>query len=229
MRYITVNNETNIIETILSVTDSLRFDDIITLKDKMKSVGFIENDRYLSYGFSWLKYQGVVDDQIVCLHITNNPKDTSDKNFYLTEKVFRKKISLFALQHRDNDLPAQIRYEIGLEHEKNIHLAYYVCGKESRDNPKDPTIIYKNTETSEYFYNVPQELSNNDFYLRRINIVNETNRINEVVIHYGDFHCNLETLVTALPETANFKIEDFLNLNEILSLEEKQLIQMANT
>jgi len=228
MSYLTANNEEELIDIILSVNDSLLFYNIETVNKMMKSISFMKDENYSTEQFTWIKYKGIIDGQIIKLHITHDPANTSDKAFYLTEKIFYKNFGLCSLQHRDNDLPAHIRYNIENVSEIYQQLSYYVCGEESRSNPKDPTMIYKSKNKTQYFYRVPEELTNNDFYVRKLNIIDKTNKIKDAIIHYGDFKCSMETLTTTLPETINFTIEDFVNLNERLSIEEKQLIQIAN-
>ena len=228
MAYLTVDNKEDLIETILSIDDSLLFQTRRKLIMSMRSIDFIEKDRHDKHGFCWISFEGVIDDQIIILHFTNNLNDSNDKSLYLSEKKFHKKIGRFSLLHRDNDLPSNLRYglAIGNEMKNNRCFQYHLNGDPKRTNIKDPIIVNSDDNGVLSFYYIPENKSDNDVYLYSIQMVDD--KIEKAIFHAGQFKISLETLHSVVPNSEHFTLQELIEINDHLSDEEKSLIQMVN-
>lgn len=228
MAYLTVDNKEDLIETILSIDNSLLFQTRRKLIMTMRSIDFIEDERHDKDGFCWIQFKGSIDDQIIVLHFTHNLGDSSDKSFYLSEKKFHKKIGRFSLLHRDNDLPSNLRYGLSIENEmkNNRCFQYHLNGDPKRTNIKDPIIVNSDDNGILSFYYIPEDKSENDVYLYSIQMVND--KIETAIFDAGQLKISLETLQSIVPNSEHFTLQELIEINDRLSHEEKKLIQMVN-
>lgn len=225
MNYINPKNKKDLIEAILEVDKSLLFHDVKTLNSKMKSISFSQLNTYARKDL--FEFIGTINGQIIELTIAKKSNDASDHNLYLQVKVFYDESGVRQRKHRENDLPAKIFYRFGANGEHLKYMEYYISGKPKRLNIKDPVVISESEEETEFRYGVPNLLTENNFYICNIIILNKSNSVKSAIIQYGKSKFPLETLIDMVPETVNFKLEDLMNLNERLSLVEKKLIEMA--
>jgi hypothetical protein len=229
MTYLTIDNKESLIETILSVEHSLSFITRRKLIMKMRSIGFIEDDRYDEFGFCWIRFKGEISEQIITLNFTNNLNDKKDKLFYLTEKSFYKSFGKFTLQHRENDLPSKIIYGTANDIENNKSFCYNLKGEGKRINIKDPITVDRHDrpdKSIQYSYYIPEKIVKNDIYLDSIIIEND--KIKSAVFQDGKMKLNLEKLKSIIPSIEQFSLNELIEINDRLSSEEKSLIQMVN-
>lgn len=226
MAYLTVDNKEDLIEKILSIDDSLLFQTRRKLIMTMRSIDFIEDERHDKDGFCWIQFKGSIDDQIIVLHFTHNLGDPSDKSFYLSEKKFYKQIGRFPLLHRDNDLPSDLRYGIQTENRNNRYFQYHSYGENKRINLKDPIIVNIHQDGVLNWYYIPQNKLENDVYLYSIKMLD--NKITSAIFEAGKIKISLETLQSIFPTIEKFTLQELIDINDHLSDEEKNLIQMVN-
>lgn len=221
MTYLTIGSREGMLETILSIDNSLLFKTRRQLIMKMRSIDFTEYERHDKHDFCWISFHGIIDNQIVNLKFSNNLKTQNDKSYYLIEKNFRKNFGICKLFHRDNDIPAELRYGF----DESLYLAYHVDGEYKRTNPTDPTAINYMKDGVQYFYYKSEELAENEMHMPVVVIENDI--IKSAVIHCGELRLSFEELTSIIPEMESYTLTDLVNINERLSIEQKHLIQMA--
>jgi hypothetical protein len=226
MHYVNTDNNDEIVEAINAIDHSLVFSTRRKLISKMKAISFRETDRQVCDGHTYIIFEGSIDSQIVSLFFTMDLNDLNDKAYYLTEKRFYTPVRLVHLLHRDNDLPAILRYHIGERFIQCKCFSYYINGHHIRINKRDPIMLNYFNEGIQYFYDVPIEMKPNDIYMESITL--KDNIIDSGVFQCGDVKFSLEKLKSILPDVEMFTLQEFIDLNERLSSEEKSLIQMVN-
>jgi hypothetical protein len=226
MSYLTVDKKEDLIETILSIENSLSFATRRKLIMKMRSIDFIENQRHDNNGFCWISFQGIVGEQVILLRFSNNAYDNTDKLFYLIEKSFFKKMGQFNLPHRDNDLPSTISYGLAGTIEKNKSFMYHLNGEHKRINIKSPITVKQYHDGIHSFYYIPETITENDIYL--YSMVFENDKINSALFKTAQFTIYLHQLKLIIPNIDKFSWEEMIDINSHLTSAEKSLIHMAN-
>lgn len=226
MHYVNTDNTDEILDGINSINHSLVFSTRKKLLEKMKSISFHETDRQSNHGSTYITFEGSIDSQIIALFFSTDLNNSRDKSYYLISKRFYKAARLVNLPHRDNDLPATIHYHISEDFLKSICCSYYINGYPIRLNKRDPITINYFNEGVQYFYDMPIEMKLNDIYVETITV--KENIIDSGTFQCGDIKISLDQLKTIIPEVESFTLQEFTELNERLSSEEKSLIQMVN-
>jgi hypothetical protein len=226
MTYLTVDSKEDLIEKILSIDDSLLFQTRRKLIMTMRSIDFIEDERHDKDGFCWIKFKGSIGDQIILLHFSHNLRDSTDKSFYLSYKSFYKKMWGAILPHRDNDLPANLRYGTGDSIKSTRSFQYHYCGELKRTDLKNPIIVNIDENITNQYYYIPESTSNHDVYLYSIQMVDD--KIETAIFDAGKIKISLETLQSIFPTIEKFTLQELIDINDHLSVEEKNLIQMVN-
>lgn len=226
MHYLNTDNTDEIFEGINAIEYSLVFSSRRKLISKMKAISFRETDRQVCDGHTYIIFKGSIDSQIISLFFTMDLNDLNDKAYYLTEKKFYKAARLVHLLHRENDLPAILRYHIGERFIQCKCFSYYINGHPIRINKRDPIMLNYFNDGVQYFYDIPTTITHNDIYADSISL--KDNIINSGVFQCGDVKFSLEKLKSILPDVETFTLQEFIDLNDRLSSEEKSLIQMVN-
>lgn len=226
MHYVNTDNNHEIIEAINAIDHSIVFSTRRKLLAKMKDLSFHETDRVNSNGFTYITFQGSIDSQIISLFFSTDLNDLRDKSYYLISKRFYKAARLVHLPHRENDLPATMHYQIGERFLQSRCFSYYIDGYPIRINKRDPITVNYFNEGVQYFYDVPIEMQPNDIYVEAITLID--NVIEAGTFQCGDIKISLDQLKIIIPEVESFTLQEFIDLNDRLSSEEKSLIQMVN-
>lgn len=226
MHYLNTDNNDEIVEAINAIDHSIVFSTRRKLLSKMKAISFRETDRQVGDGHTYIIFEGSIDSQLISLFFTTDLNDLNDKAYYLTEKRFYKAARLVHLLHREDDLPAILRYHVGERFLQCKAFSYYVNGHHIRINKRDPIMLNYFNEGVQYFYDVPIEVPSNDIYMESITL--KENVIDSGVFQCGDIKISLDQLKIIIPEVESFTLQELIDLNDRLSSEEKSLIQMVN-
>lgn len=226
MHYVNTDNNDEIVEAINAIDHSIVFSTRRKLLAKMKAISFRETDRQVGDGYTYIIFEGAIDSQIISLFFTTDLNDLNDKAYYLTEKRFYKTARLVHLLHRENDLPAILRYHVSERFLQCKSFSYYINGHHIRINKRDPIMLNYFNEGIQYFYDVPIEMKPNDIYMDSITL--KENVIDSGIFQCGEVKISLQQLKSILPEVETFTLPEFVELNNRLSSEEKSLIQMVN-
>jgi hypothetical protein len=223
MHYLNTDEPQKLLDAINATDYSLVFFNEKSLISAMHSISFNEFKRVGNgIAYSCIAFQGLINSQNISLLLMTDINNSNDKSYYLTTKMFYNELDLL---HRENDLPAILEYNIHERFLQSKCFSYYLDGNKSRINKKDPIRCNFFNEGVQYVYHLPEKIKQHDIFAESLSLTN--NKISHGHFHFGSFELCLSKIKDVLPDIDRFTLEEFVNLNNNLTLQEKKLLEMV--